>query len=393
MAYNGSGAYALPAGNPVVSGTTISSTWANTTLADIAAALSLVLVRDGQAAMTGALNMGTQNITNVGSITAGSIVLTAATIPANGWYLSAANTIAAATAGVLRLNINGTGNATLAAPSSGAGLTFLGNESIRLQNNSGFLSAFNTAGTVRSGYLQWNTVGNTTLSTEINQGFDLLTNNIARVNVAATGGVTINTPASGVGLIVGGSDTIPHLRWGNGTTSAELQTATTTSYIGTTTATAFAIFTSNVVRLFVSSSGQTTIYEPLNAINALKNAATYETGSFTGTLTGCQTSPTATFNWSRSGNIVTIICAAGLTAISNASTCTITGVPAALNQINGAYAMCGVIDNGLDKFAAATINGATISLFSNVPANVGNTFTSSGTKGIRAGFLVVYQLT
>ena len=40
MSRNGSGTYSLPSGNPVVTGTTISSTWANNTLTDIATALS-----------------------------------------------------------------------------------------------------------------------------------------------------------------------------------------------------------------------------------------------------------------------------------------------------------------------------------------------------------------
>ena len=55
MSRNGSGTYTLPAGNPVVTGTTISSTWANTTLTDIATALSNSIAADGQTPITGAL--------------------------------------------------------------------------------------------------------------------------------------------------------------------------------------------------------------------------------------------------------------------------------------------------------------------------------------------------
>ena len=64
MSRNGSGTYSLPAGNPVVTGTTISSTWANTTLTDIANALTGSLATDGQTTATGNLNMGTNRITN-----------------------------------------------------------------------------------------------------------------------------------------------------------------------------------------------------------------------------------------------------------------------------------------------------------------------------------------
>jgi hypothetical protein len=55
MSRNGSGTYTLPAGNPVVTGTTISSTWANNTLTDIATALSNSIAADGQTPITGAL--------------------------------------------------------------------------------------------------------------------------------------------------------------------------------------------------------------------------------------------------------------------------------------------------------------------------------------------------
>ena len=70
MSRNGSGSYSLPAGNPVVTGTTISSTWANTTLNDIASALTGSVASDGQTPITGSLAMGGNNITNAGTITA-----------------------------------------------------------------------------------------------------------------------------------------------------------------------------------------------------------------------------------------------------------------------------------------------------------------------------------
>jgi hypothetical protein len=70
MSRNGSGTYSLPAGNPVVTGTTISSTWANTTLTDMANALTGSLASDGQTTASGNLNMGTNKITNMADGTA-----------------------------------------------------------------------------------------------------------------------------------------------------------------------------------------------------------------------------------------------------------------------------------------------------------------------------------
>ncbi len=65
MSRNGSGTYSLPAGNPVVTGTTISSTWANNTLSDIATALTGSVASDGQTTMTGNLPMGNNKITGL----------------------------------------------------------------------------------------------------------------------------------------------------------------------------------------------------------------------------------------------------------------------------------------------------------------------------------------
>jgi len=65
MRRNGSGTYSLPAGNPVVTNTTISSTWANNTMNDLAAALTDSVAADGQTPMTGNLDLNTHKIVNL----------------------------------------------------------------------------------------------------------------------------------------------------------------------------------------------------------------------------------------------------------------------------------------------------------------------------------------
>jgi len=65
MSRNGSGTYSLPAGNPVVTNTTISSTWANNTMNDLAAALTDSVAADGQTPMTGNLDLNTHKIVNL----------------------------------------------------------------------------------------------------------------------------------------------------------------------------------------------------------------------------------------------------------------------------------------------------------------------------------------
>jgi len=70
MSRNGSGTYSLPAGNPVVTQTTISSSWANTTMNDLASALTDSVAADGQTPMTGNLDLNTHKIVN---LVAGSV--------------------------------------------------------------------------------------------------------------------------------------------------------------------------------------------------------------------------------------------------------------------------------------------------------------------------------
>lgn len=80
MARNGSGTYNLPSGNPVITGQTISSTWANTTMSDIATALTGSVASDGQTPMTGALQMNNNKITGLANGTASTDAATVSQI-------------------------------------------------------------------------------------------------------------------------------------------------------------------------------------------------------------------------------------------------------------------------------------------------------------------------
>lgn len=70
MSRNGSGVYSLPSGNPFVTGTTISSTTVNTTLSDIATALTASIASDGQTVPTANLPMGSFKHTGTAAATA-----------------------------------------------------------------------------------------------------------------------------------------------------------------------------------------------------------------------------------------------------------------------------------------------------------------------------------
>lgn len=67
MSRNGSGTYSLPSGNPVVTGTTIASATHNTTMSDVATALTDSIAKDGQTTPTANLPMGGFKHTGVAS--------------------------------------------------------------------------------------------------------------------------------------------------------------------------------------------------------------------------------------------------------------------------------------------------------------------------------------
>ena len=78
MSRNGSGTYSLPAGNPVVTGTTIASTWANNTMNDLASAMTDSVAADGQTSMTGNLNLNSNKIVNLATPTLSTDAVTKA---------------------------------------------------------------------------------------------------------------------------------------------------------------------------------------------------------------------------------------------------------------------------------------------------------------------------
>jgi hypothetical protein len=119
----------------------------------------------------------------------------------------------------------------------------------------------------------------------------------------------------------------------------------------------------------------------------------FASGTFTATLTGCTTSPTGTATWYRAGNIVTLVLPS-LSGISNATTCTVTGLPAGIQPAtlgSQAQRMGYFSDNGthVGVFAVIQDGSGTISFFRDGFAN----FTTSGTKAVGEGSVLTYLLT
>lgn len=95
------GVYTLPAGNPVVTLTVISSGWANTTLSDIATALTGSLPTDGSAAMTGPIKL-TDGAVNTPALSWGSETT-------SGWYRVGVNSFGFSVAATLILGVSNVG--------------------------------------------------------------------------------------------------------------------------------------------------------------------------------------------------------------------------------------------------------------------------------------------
>ena len=93
MSRNGSGTYTLPAGNPVVTSTTISSTWANNTMTDLATAMTGSLASDGQTTATGNLKMGNNRITGLADGIAASDAATVNQVPSGALFLLKASNL------------------------------------------------------------------------------------------------------------------------------------------------------------------------------------------------------------------------------------------------------------------------------------------------------------
>jgi hypothetical protein len=100
--------------------------------------------------------------------------------------------------------------------------------------------------------------------------------------------------------------------------------------------------------------------------------------SFTGTLTGCTTSPTATIGVVQQGSDCTFEMPS-LTATSNSTACTITGIPAKYQPATDQNWAGVALNNGAAAFTAFQILATSGTLTFN------STFTGSGTKGTVPG--------
>lgn len=125
------------------------------------------------------------------------------------------------------------------------------------------------------------------------------------------------------------------------------------------------------------------VLENNRGITAFSGPWATDGASYTGTLTGCTTSPTCSVEYAQRGDKVFIHIGNELTATSNATTKTITGsLPSHMRPATNKYFVCLTKDNGGSYVAAsgAMSTGGTITLYAG-PNN--NAFTAGGAFGVR----------
>ena len=169
-----------------------------------------------------------------------------------------------------------------------------------------------------------------------NQGFSLAVQAvIARTPVALAGTSFVNITVTGTATINSLQVTTATIATENVSTSTITQLVVGTGTFSQLTASGTATFNSIYVTGTSSIAGNltasgTATFGSIKGFGATAGGlvdATPDTGSFTATLTGCTTSPTASCHWSKQGNQVTVFIN-NVTGTSNTTAMTLTGLPA-----------------------------------------------------------------
>jgi hypothetical protein len=206
MPWSGTGTYSLPpAYSPEVNGTVIDAARYNGLTLDIATGLTAALAKNGENVPTANLPMGGFKHTGAadgnaagqyltfGNATGslGNLNVTAATVPANGIYLSAANSVGFATNTTARLNLN---TASLS-PATDGGIT-LGADALRFSRLS--VQAISDGAAATGNLLISSGTDVRLASGSTWQSLNLYTNGSSRLAIGSTGNVVIAAPTSAV---------------------------------------------------------------------------------------------------------------------------------------------------------------------------------------------------
>lgn len=358
MPRDSAGNYTLTAGNPVVSGTVISSGgWWNPLGTDLTTVLTDSLSRSGLGGMLAQLALvdGTVGTPAMGFVSEAGL----------GIYRSAAGAMSFTSGGVLRLTMDSGGKFTIPAITSASGnaLTLTGIAAaasppllINMVNPAdGGIRLTGSQATFTQGIFIANT---SAANTAANYGLEVQNDTVGKELYV------VNTSTTFAGAFLAGL--VAGAACGIGALNNQFFIAT-----GAT-----------IPRLLISSAGVITAWEGTLNVGtaALMNNATYETGTFTATLTGCTTSPTTVINWRRCGPIVTLVCDVGVTATSSAgvpgNSCTLTGLPANLAPAKICTGSGIVTDNSVNEIGLLQISALATVIQLGRSTSALNTFTA-----------------
>lgn len=209
------------------------------------------------------------------------VTVTGSTIPANGIYLSAANTLTFASNTTLRGTVNSTGNWSLAAPSSGTTLSLT---AIASSN------AISVSDGTSTGIWQPAGAGATYFGTSSAHGLNLGTGGSPRLQINSAGNITVNAATSGVTISVAGGGNSPGLgvtgsagqaaiftvagnAGGFATGLALYQDGTQAGYINQIANQPFSVYTNNTLRTTWAAAGNVTINAPSSGATLTVNTA------------------------------------------------------------------------------------------------------------------------
>lgn len=259
-----------------------------------------------------------------------------------------ATSLILATNGIDRVTISGTGNATIASPSSGIALTVSGSTNVlSVQGNAGGGSvAIINAGNASGGWITWQANGADTAY--MGSGSRIFAGNVLDFAVSTETAHNLLLGANGAQIL--------QLTSGGGA----LLTGATGGDQGAGTL--------NAINLFVQGV-------------AVATGVAGTTGSFSAGTTGLS-GATAACKWTKIGTCVTMFMAVPSTLASSATGFTLTGLPAAIQPTTSKYAAgpgLGLNNNALINNVDALVSGSTIT-FSIV--GVAAAWTAAGNKTV-----------
>lgn len=249
MPRDSNGNYTLPAGNPVISGTTITSSWGNQTLTDIGTVLTASLDRSGNGGMLAPFKI-------VDGV-AGAPGLAFAAEPATGLFRLGGNSVGLSIGGALSYTFTPTTlvlsgqRVTMNSPGSGTTLTIIGANvgptapPLMIQTNSGGFTLVSSDGANTEAFIGFGGVSHEVQIGSVgNFGIALVTSNTERVTVSSSGTVNINPPTTGSTLVLGSSSI------GNPTLAVSVAPSGVTVQVGASAA---------VFGIAITSSGSQTL--------------------------------------------------------------------------------------------------------------------------------------